>query len=73
MLWRKAILGIWRHEKAIFFQIKRMTERTCCGKFAPIRVVGIDIVPARSIFLKMYKEKTKSFLYTSFCLEWQNK
>lgn len=27
---------------------------------------GPDIVPARSIFLKMYEERTKSFLYTSF-------
>lgn len=28
-----------------------------------------DIVPTRSIFLRMYKERTKSFLYTSFCVE----
>ena len=27
---------------------------------------GPDIVPVRSIFLKMYEERAKSFLYTSF-------
>ena len=26
---------------------------------------GPDIVPVRSIFLKMYEERAKSFLYTS--------
>ena len=26
-----------------------------------------DIVPTRSIFLRMYEERTRSFLYTSFC------
>ena len=36
MHWRKAILSIWRHEKAIIVSDKKWKKRTCCGKVAPI-------------------------------------